>query len=349
MAQLDVHSMRSSSVSSSAHTTRKHSPEAQTSRSPSPSIPAKSRDCLHDDGHILESLESFDIKGIETWATLENIASLGFSLNGGDEIRSYRTPPSRLSLDHHKHDVLLGDPARRLKKPFHRWIRTLRRRHAQRHGMAGHDSGSPFRSHVLGDNKSQGTPSSPHRKSSSASSFNYVTAVRSAGTSLAGVSLLARSRRNTLFSSRGHSRADHSSRASVCGVRLSEDSACLDRSLATDPAVAERALQRRRILEELINTEEGYIGDIRFLMNVSAEAHVSPKVWANTLAGIRYYPSFTPNSACGPTGLYQSQPDGNCRATRRTTRRFASCRAGLGVHTMLASTRGPPAWHTRPS
>jgi hypothetical protein len=29
-----------------------------------------------------------------------------------------------------------------------------------------------------------------------------------------------------------------------------------------------RSLQRRRILEELINTEECYIGDIRFLKNV---------------------------------------------------------------------------------
>lgn len=35
-----------------------------------------------------------------------------------------------------------------------------------------------------------------------------------------------------------------------------------------DQAVTERSLQRRRILEELIETEESYIGDVRFLMNV---------------------------------------------------------------------------------
>ncbi|ROT40036.1 Dbl homology domain-containing protein [Sodiomyces alkalinus F11] len=35
-----------------------------------------------------------------------------------------------------------------------------------------------------------------------------------------------------------------------------------------DRAAIQRALQRRRILEELISTEEGYIGDVRFLMNV---------------------------------------------------------------------------------
>jgi hypothetical protein len=37
-----------------------------------------------------------------------------------------------------------------------------------------------------------------------------------------------------------------------------------------DQAVGERSLQRRRILEELIETEESYIGDVRFLMNVRA-------------------------------------------------------------------------------
>ncbi|PHH87009.1 hypothetical protein CDD83_9425 [Cordyceps sp. RAO-2017] len=35
-----------------------------------------------------------------------------------------------------------------------------------------------------------------------------------------------------------------------------------------DAAATERAMQRRRVLEELIDTEEAYIGDVRFLMNV---------------------------------------------------------------------------------
>ena len=38
--------------------------------------------------------------------------------------------------------------------------------------------------------------------------------------------------------------------------------------MTLDPAIMERSLQRRRILEELISTEESYIGDVRFLMNV---------------------------------------------------------------------------------
>ncbi|KAK8048847.1 RhoGEF domain-containing protein [Apiospora phragmitis] len=38
--------------------------------------------------------------------------------------------------------------------------------------------------------------------------------------------------------------------------------------MSIDPTVMERQLQRRRVIEELISTEESYIGDIKFLMNV---------------------------------------------------------------------------------
>ena len=52
------------------------------------------------------------------------------------------------------------------------------------------------------------------------------------------------------------------------GVRLSEDVTHQERPSLADPAITDRSLQRRRILEELITTEESYIGDVRFLMNV---------------------------------------------------------------------------------
>jgi hypothetical protein len=110
---------------------------------------------------------------------------------------------------------------------------------------------------------------SSHRHSSSGSSFGFVRHVRSASISLSSFSVLGRSRKNTLRSSRGQARTDRSSRASLSGARFSEDSSCLEKSLVMDKDVLERSLQRRRILEELIETEEGYIGDIRFLMNVS--------------------------------------------------------------------------------
>jgi hypothetical protein len=78
---------------------------------------------------------------------------------------------------------------------------------------------------------------------------------------------LTRSRKTTIRSSRGP-RTERSRTASISGPRISEDSCCPERQPPLDPAVAKRALQRRRILEELISTEENYIGDVRFLMNV---------------------------------------------------------------------------------
>lgn len=86
--------------------------------------------------------------------------------------------------------------------------------------------------------------------------------------SLTTASVITRSRRQTHLSSRAHSRTDRSSRASLSGARLSEDSVSLDRPLPMDTATIDRSLQRRRILEELISTEESYIGDVRFLTNV---------------------------------------------------------------------------------
>jgi hypothetical protein len=108
------------------------------------------------------------------------------------------------------------------------------------------------------------------RQSSSGSSFGFVEAVKTASASLASGSVFARSRRNSIRSSRAQTHTDRSSRRSLSSHRCSEDSCGLDKPQVLDKAAVERSLQRRRILEELISTEEGYIGDVRFLMNVSA-------------------------------------------------------------------------------
>lgn len=152
------------------------------------------------------------------------------------------------------------------KKPFHKWMKTLQKRAAAcRHRVTGSD-GDAAQDTISYDGAHESP--SQRRRSSSNSSLAFVTAAKTASISLIGTSLFTRSRRTTLLSSRGHSRTDRSSRASVSGARLSEDSTCIDRSFILDPVVTERSLQRRRVLEELISTEEGYIGDVRFLINV---------------------------------------------------------------------------------
>ncbi|KAK0748207.1 hypothetical protein B0T21DRAFT_406739 [Apiosordaria backusii] len=158
-------------------------------------------------------------------------------------------------------------PASEPIKPFQKWIKTLHKRALRRQELFGGD-GNNTPCCVDMEGRSSMTWDSGHYRHSSDSSFNFVSAVKSASISLTSVSVLTRSRKNTIRSSRGHSRTDRSSRASVSGARLSEDSFCQERQVALDPAVIERSLQRRRILEELISTEESYIGDVRFLMNV---------------------------------------------------------------------------------
>lgn len=151
---------------------------------------------------------------------------------------------------------------------FHKWMRTLRRRAGRRqHAVMTDDTLSASTS--ADDSHQEAKKVGHHRQSSSGSSFGFVEAVKTASISLASASVFARSRRNSMRSSIAHTHTDRSSRASISSHRCSEDSCGLDKPQILDKAAVERSLQRRRILEEMIRTEEGYIGDVRFLMNVS--------------------------------------------------------------------------------
>ncbi|KIH88500.1 hypothetical protein SPBR_08997 [Sporothrix brasiliensis 5110] len=153
-------------------------------------------------------------------------------------------------------------PGSKQQKPFYKWVKALNRRGtAQRH-LRRIDTSDQARS----DNSNRATCSSVSRRnSSSISSLAYVSAIRDASISGASTSLAPSSRKQRARSSKRLSKTDRSSRASY-SARLSED----DRpQTQAELATLERSRHRRRILEELIETEEGYIGDIKFLMKVS--------------------------------------------------------------------------------
>jgi hypothetical protein len=154
------------------------------------------------------------------------------------------------------------------RRPFHRWMRSLHRRVSHR----GHeeaiwppDAGWQY---LESDQTYQQSLHNrlSRRLSSSGSSLGLIAAVQSASISLASGSAISRSRRHH-GRSRCRSRAEQSSRASLSAPRFSEDSIPLEKG-NMDVAAMHRSLRRRRILEELISTEEGYIGDIRFLIHV---------------------------------------------------------------------------------
>lgn len=150
---------------------------------------------------------------------------------------SYQDCASRFSSDNAS-QIITVPPVRR----FSRWMSSLRRRTMHKHLL------SPESPHILID--LNGRPQLLHRDSSSGSSFGFVTGVKSATVSLSSTAI-SRSACRSLRTPRG---------------RSSEEST--GRITPADRFSVERALRRRRILEELIQTEESYIGDIRLLMNV---------------------------------------------------------------------------------
>ncbi|KAI1368694.1 hypothetical protein F5Y08DRAFT_226774 [Xylaria arbuscula] len=201
----------------------------------------------------------------DVWKALDDIAAFRLSLGNDDELSRHSFDLPRFSLCQGDFGIREepGVPLTLTSRPFHKWMKNLHRR--ARRSSAGSNITEPFPECLFAEGPER---FDSHRKSSSgSSSFGFVAAVKSATVSLASASVITHQRRHAARSS-VHTRTDLSSRGSISAQRMSEDSTYFERSSQVDPAVTERLLQRRRILEELITTEESYIGDIRFLMNV---------------------------------------------------------------------------------
>ncbi|KAI1333382.1 Dbl homology domain-containing protein [Xylariaceae sp. FL0255] len=231
-----------------------------TSASPPPKLRSSWSDPDPDSDY--KSLSRDDTKDI--WKALDSIPTFRLSLETDEE--TSRSWPDVPKITIHQDDGSLSKENSALspmRRPFQKWMKNLHRR-AQR--PRGHGSTM----HYFPEYSQDEAPTSKmdsHRKSSSGSSFGFVAAVKSATVSLASASLRTRPKRHPNRSSI-HTRTDLSSRGSFSAQRISEDSVFHEKASQIDPTVTERLLQRRRILEEIISTEESYIGDIRFLMNV---------------------------------------------------------------------------------
>ncbi|KAF5622738.1 hypothetical protein F25303_11979 [Fusarium sp. NRRL 25303] len=154
----------------------------------------------------------------------------------------------------------------KLRRPFSRWMKSLHRRVSQR------DYGNVWSPDTGWENlECSGTHQRSVRRrlsrrlSSSGSSLGFIEAVQSASISIASASAISRSHRHHRLSN-CRSRTERSSRASLSAPRFSEDSIPFEK-VSIDIAAVQRSLRRRQIIEELISTEESYIGDIRFLIH----------------------------------------------------------------------------------
>ncbi|KAF7537888.1 hypothetical protein G7Z17_g12762 [Cylindrodendrum hubeiense] len=220
---------------------------------------------------LSSELDGLRIDGIDALTALNNIDTQGINPEKILDSENSTIPFPQISTDYldQSRQTALHLPGSEHKGPFHKWMRSLHRRATHRPAVWDSNGDGPLWQHLgpKDANRAAFHRRAGHRKSSSGSSFGFVSAVQSASVSLASVSAMTRSRRNT---TRSHclSRTDRSSRASLSGPRLSEDSMTRERPVIVDTGATQRSLQRRQILEELINTEESYIGDVRFLMNV---------------------------------------------------------------------------------
>ncbi|KAF2494069.1 hypothetical protein BU16DRAFT_528226 [Lophium mytilinum] len=152
--------------------------------------------------------------------------------------------------------------------PFMRWISTLRKKHA----VKGTTYRSDWRSSGdddTGDDLDSALWLMPHiiespRKDSGSvsSSLGFVTAIKSASITLASVSIATCSHGGL---HKIKSRGTRSSGLSEARNSIDSSSAALGPIM--DEGTWFRSVQRRKILEELIASEEGYIGDIKILVN----------------------------------------------------------------------------------
>lgn len=152
---------------------------------------------------------------------------------------------------------------------FSRWVSTLRRRHAHRRKEIATEV-PRMTSEALDTDASilrslvQVTESIRRRSMSMSSSIGYVTAMKTASVTIASASIAPRS-----GSPDFQTRVRLGNRSSnFSDSRKSIDS----NAAALGPVLDERAwfrsVQRRKIVEEIISSEESYIGDLKVLINV---------------------------------------------------------------------------------
>jgi hypothetical protein len=200
-----------------------------------------------DEGHLDES-DLFDLYE----AMHVPLPDVRFSDNSGNEPAEQQPSSSPTTLV--------------VSQPFRRWMSTLRRRHIQRRkdrhteaprlsfGLDSGDADGPRRSLCVQDRTRR-------LSESMSSSIGYVATIKTASMTVGSASIAPRSDAGL----RGKSRVGRSSNSDA---RRSLDSHRGPLGPIVDESAWLRSLQRRKIVEELIASEEGYIADLKVLINV---------------------------------------------------------------------------------
>ncbi len=151
-------------------------------------------------------------------------------------------------------------------QPFRRWMSTLRRRHVRKEQHPQHDAASsdakdgqllvpPLRGDFL--------EPAPRNSESMSSSIGCVTAMKSATMTVGSTSIIPRSDMGLQGKARTSNRSNNYSE-----IRRSLESHQGALGPIIDESAWRRSLQRRKIVEELIVSEESYVADLKVLINV---------------------------------------------------------------------------------
>ena len=182
---------------------------------------------------------------------------------------------SREATDPKLFDIGTDHPLKS-ENPLKRLVGTLRtqgpkRRHSltvrkERWILDDFDEGKPIE---IDSPQSRGLTG--HQKASSWSSSGLRHAIKSATVRLQSTTNTPRSsmfsRARLLRSNRGSRVSNAASKASIDGDQVA--------ARAAEHAARERAVQRRRILEELISSEESYVADLKVLLHVGGPSKSS--------------------------------------------------------------------------
>jgi hypothetical protein len=188
--------------------------------------------------------------------------------NSNDSIEQFSGFDGVDYVDFQEQNCGLGpDDGRR--SPFKRWLQVLRRRNLPQPEIIKHSDErwklDDFDSGPLLTPTRSSRPELRHRKTlSSVSSGVLLSAVKTASVTIASMSLYPRSRRSALNSAVRSEGSDHD----MAYGRSSLDSTGPSLPLMDDGTWF-RSVQRNRMVEEIISSEESYIRDLKTLINVT--------------------------------------------------------------------------------
>lgn len=167
-----------------------------------------------------------------------------------------------MSIEHRDGPAAVQETLQNETHPFRRWMSTLRRRHLHRRKKQelSFDGGAE----ILAVRSPRSTDEHSVRRVSESmtSSMGFVTTVKTTSVTVASTSIAPMSERAAHKTTRFRNRSINTD------ARRSIDSSRGGLVPVLDESAWLRSLQRRKVVEELIASEESYIADLKVLINV---------------------------------------------------------------------------------